>query len=163
MHERNLIVYFTRTGNTRHIAHIIAAFAGGRVLELQTVDAYPADYYECVEQSKIEIGNGYCPPLKEFELDMEDYDTVFIGSPIWCGTFAPAVNTFLMEHDLSGKVVIPFCTHGGGGQRNFTAHIRDVCSECDVRQTMVLFDDGEPGLANQIRRWLNQCRIVSYK
>lgn len=159
MSERSLIVYFTRTGNTRYIACAITAFTGARMLELQTVDTYPTDYYECVEQSKVEIGSGYCPPLKEYELDLEDYDTVFVGSPIWCGTYAPAVNTFFMEHDLSGKVIVPFCTHGGGGQKNFTAHIRDVCRECDVRETLVLFDDGEPGLVDQVRRWLARCRL----
>ena len=69
-----------------------------------------------VDQAKDEIRHGYHPTIKKDNVDLNSYDTVYLGSPIWWGTMAPPVMIFLSENDLDGKTILPFTTHGGGGR-----------------------------------------------
>lgn len=87
----------------------------------------------------------------QYDIDVADFDTVFIGSPNWLKTFAPPVLSFLRATDLSGKTIIPFCTHGGGGFGNM---IEEYQRECGASHVM-------PGLAtkgtytfSEVQRWL---------
>jgi len=66
-----------------------------------------------VEQGKQEIDHGFKPEIKPLSVNLGDYDTIIIGTPVWWYTYAPAVLTFLSEYDLSGKTIIPFVTNGG--------------------------------------------------
>ncbi|HOQ51880.1 MAG TPA: flavodoxin, partial [Candidatus Atribacteria bacterium] len=111
-----LIAYYSRSGNTRKLAQLIHQKVGGTVHEIQPEIPYPASYNATVEQAKKEIQAGFRPPLKTKIEHIEAYDTIFLGSPNWWSTIAPPVATFLEENDLSGKTIIPFCTHGGGGR-----------------------------------------------
>jgi flavorubredoxin len=80
-------------------------------LELKT--PYPDDYQEIVEQVDRENEAGYLPPLKTHIDNLKDYKTVFLGFPTWDMQLPPPMKSFLHQHDLSDKVVIPFNTHGG--------------------------------------------------
>jgi flavodoxin len=110
-----LVAYFSRSGNTRRIANLIQRQVGGTLYEIQPEEPYPDSYHAAVDQAKVEIQAGYKPALRSRLDDTESYDTVFVGSPNWWDTIAPPVATFLSENDLSGKTIVPFCTHGGGG------------------------------------------------
>ena len=95
-----LVVYYSRSGNTREIANQIHVLAGGDIVELQTVNPYPAEYRATTEQAKQELQSGYRPPLKTKISDITAYDVVFVGSPNWWGTFSMPVWTFLSEYNL---------------------------------------------------------------
>ncbi len=111
-----LVVYFSYSGNTREIANQIHESVGGDIFEIQTVDPYPSNYDAVVKQAKQEKEWGYKPALKTKIENIESYDVIFIGSPIWWGTIPQPVVTFLSEYNLSGKTIVPFCTHAGSGQ-----------------------------------------------
>jgi flavodoxin len=98
-----LIVYFSRTGNTREIAHQIHEMAGGRHRGTPDRGAYPNAYNEVVEQAREELRSGFNPALKTKVERIGSCDVVFVGSPNWWGTIAGPVKTFLSEYDLSGK------------------------------------------------------------
>lgn len=107
---RVLTVYYSWSENTKKIAERIHNCVGGDILRIEPVKSYPSDYRECVNQAIDEVRGKATPKLKPFSLDIAQYDTVFIGSPVWCGSFAPPIRSFLQQYSLSGKTLYPFCT-----------------------------------------------------
>jgi flavodoxin len=99
MAEHILIVYYSRSGNTRAIANLIHREVGGTIHEIQPEVPYPSSYNAAVDQAKKEIPAGYRPALRSTLAQVESYDTIFVGSPNWWNTIAPPVATFLSEHD----------------------------------------------------------------
>lgn len=108
-----LIVYFSRTGTTETVAKQIQQETAGDIFKIEIVNPYPEEYRATTNQAKRELDQGYLPPLKGKVENLDKYDTVFLGYPIWWGTMPMPVFTFLNENNLSGKKVIPFATHQG--------------------------------------------------
>ena len=111
-----LVVYFSRTGNTRVIAKQIRRAYDADLFEIQPTDPYPEDYETVVSQAQRERDAGYEPPLGATIPNIRSYDVIFLGFPIWGMTTPPVIRSFLSGHDLSGKTLIPFVTHGGYGR-----------------------------------------------
>ena len=124
---RPLVVYYSYSGITRRLAEDIALITDGNLRELKPQKPYSFSYNTAVKEARAEIEKGYCPPLLQGAEPIEDTDVIFVGSPNWLKTFAPPVLSFLRSVDLSGKTIIPFCTHGGGG---FGRMIEDYKREC---------------------------------
>lgn len=123
---RSLILYYTYHGNTQRIAERIHAAIGGDIARIDTVAPYTSDYDDVVAQGEREVKRGYLPPLKPMDIDLDRYDTVVLGTPVWWYTCSPAMRAFLTAHDLSGKTVYPFATNGGWLGRS----IRDMRALC---------------------------------
>lgn len=124
---RILIAYFSRAGenygvgvvskgNTAIIAELIAELTGGDLFEIEPITPYPSSYEETRVISMQELAENARPPIANAVGNMEEYDIVFMGYPIWCVDLPMIVYSFLESYDLSGKTVIPFNTHGGSGQ-----------------------------------------------
>lgn len=113
-----LIAYYSYSGNTKEVAEAIHEKIGGDIFEIKTEGSYPEAYRPMTQQAKKEIQDGYRPKLTTSVADISQYDIVFLGSPNWWGTITPQVSSFLAAYNLSGKTVIPFVTHGGGGVQN---------------------------------------------
>lgn len=112
-----LIVYYSQsnTKNTKTVAQWIQNQVGGDLFEITMVKPYSSNYYTVLKEAKKDLDGKINPPIKPFQGKIADYDLIFAGSPVWYGTFAPPLSTFLRSHDFTGKTMIPFCTHGGGG------------------------------------------------
>lgn len=109
-----LVVYYSWTnGNTREIAEELAEACDADIERIEVADPYPDDYDTVVNQARHEVETGYLPPIEPLQSDPADYRVVAVGTPTWWYTMAPAVATFLSEHDLSGKLVVPFMTNAG--------------------------------------------------
>lgn len=123
----------SRYGTTEYVANMIAENVGGDLHRIETVTPYTADFDELRDVNHDEMSRNYLPELKESNLDISAYDTVFIGYPVWATDVPQAVLSFLKEYDLSGKTVIPFCTHDGYGAGNSYQTIaeanREDCSK----------------------------------
>ncbi len=156
-----LVAYYSRSGNTRAIANHIADEVGGTICEIEPEVAYPSAYSAVVEQAKKEIQAGDKPRIRAQVDDTEAYDTVFIGSPNWWGTIAPPVATFLCEHNLSGRTVVPFCTHGGGGQQRVMKDIARLCPQSTVLDGLAVHEAGM-GKA-PVSEWLRKIGMTSRK
>lgn len=104
--------------NTRVIAGQIRRARNAALFEIKAATPYPEDYEETVAQAARETKAGYLPPLGHFVADLGQYDQVYLGFPIWGMTAPPVIRSFLRAHDLSGKQVMPFITHGGYGLGN---------------------------------------------
>lgn len=127
-----LIAYFSHTGNTKYAAEQIQKITGGTLFEIQPVKAYAGDYTKCVNRSREEIKKGIRPELKSKVQEIKKYDVVFVGSPNWWSTIAPPVATFLVSHDLSGKIIVPFVTHGGAGVSHSEDDVRKLCPKSTI-------------------------------
>jgi len=110
-----MVAYFSHSGNTREIANLIHKSVGGDIFEVQAQKPYPKEYDAVVKQARHELDSGYKPALKTKIKNIKAYDLIFIGYPSWWSTFPAPVKTFLSEYDLSGKTILPFCTHEGSG------------------------------------------------
>src|SRR6478672_3725653 len=113
--KKILIVYLSRTNNTKAIAEIIQRNVGGTLVALELEKPYPENYHETVQQVVKENETGYLPPLKTKIDSIEKYDFVFIGFPTWDMKMPPPMKSFLHEYNLGGKTVIPFNTNAGYG------------------------------------------------
>lgn len=125
MNKKILITYYSRTGNTRGIAEIIQNKVGGDLFQVETIEKYPEDYHEATEFAKKQIEKGIKVGI-ENNKNVSNYDIIFIGTPAWWGKMAPALNTFIEENDFSGKTVVPFITHGGGGKYSIDKDIENL-------------------------------------
>lgn len=138
-----LVAYFSRTGenysvgniekgNTHIIADMIAEKENADTFEITTVNKYPETYDECTEVAKKEKDENARHELVGTVENMEQYDTIFIGYPIWWGDMPMAVYTFLEAYDFSGKTIIPFCTHEGSGISGIPSSIQNICPDAKV-------------------------------
>lgn len=160
MTEHILIVYFSRSGNTRKIADLIRQEVGGIIHEIQPEVPYPNAYNVVVEQAKQEIQAGYKPALRSTLDHIEAYDTIFVGSPNWWSTIAPPVTTFLSEYDVSGKTIVPFCTHGGGGLGRIAQDIAELCPQSTVLSCLVIYGSGMGNTGAEVSAWLREVGIM---
>lgn len=110
---KNLILCYSYGGNTKRIAEMIQKKVGGDIFEIETAEPYTGSYNEIVDRGQREVNSGFMPKIKPLSFDAGEYDKVFLGTPVWWYTYAPAVKTFLHEYDLSGKDVFVFATNGG--------------------------------------------------
>ena len=154
--KKVLVAYYSHSGNTQAVAQQIARATGGELFRIETVQPYPDAYNRLVEQAQQEIQNGVLPELKTTVPDMAQYDVVFVGSPNWLGTYVPAVKSFLAQYDFSGKQLVPFFTHGGGGMQNCESDMH-----AQLPQAAFLPAGAFPGRsggadADKLAGWLNK-------
>lgn len=102
-------------GNTQYVAQLIQKMTGGDIFRIEPRKPYPTDHRILVKLAKEEKKRNYRPPLAERIENMDPYGTVFLGYPNWWADLPMVMYSFLESHDLSGKTVIPFNTHGGSG------------------------------------------------
>ena len=125
-----LVAYFSLTETTKKVAQEIAELEEADLFEIVPEQPYTAadlDWRDTTSRSTVEMNDPNARPAMVGEVEnMEAYDTVFIGFPIWWGREPSVVDTFLDAHDLAGKVIIPFCTSGGSGMGNTSERINNL-------------------------------------
>lgn len=110
-----LVLYYSQTGNTKTVAEEFATKLGADIEEIVASKPYDGDFQATIGRCMQEREQGIVPEIQPITADLSQYDIIFIGYPIWFGTYAPPVAAFLNQADLSGKKVVPFCTFGSGG------------------------------------------------
>lgn len=158
---KTLIVFFSWGGNTRAVAGQIHDLIGGDMVEVETVVPYPDTYEEVTKIAPVELANDFRPELKTKVDNMEEYDILIVGTPIWGSHLAPAMKSFLASYDLSGKTIAPFCTHGGSGTAQSVNDIRSVCPDnVTVLESLAIYGTRVASSRNDVERWLNRIGII---
>lgn len=144
--KKVLVAYFSYSGTTKGVAEVLSSEIGADLFEVAPKEDYSSLYL----QSNMEIRGGKRPELSSSVENIEEYDIIFIGYPVWFHAEPAPINSFLESYDLTGKLIIPFCTSGGS----------------DIDETMPTFLDSCEGLAvygerrisgsSQIGRWLTE-------
>lgn len=126
-----LVAYFSATGTTEKLAERVASVLKANIFEIKPKEPYTRDDLNWNNQnsrSSKEMNNrSFRPEIKEKLANIEDYDTIYIGFPIWWYIAPTIINTFLESYDLTGKTIIPFATSGGSGMGNTNKELKDSC------------------------------------
>lgn len=149
--NNTLIAYYSLSQNTENLALKIAKQTGGTIRELIPDKDYSFDYNTAAKEVRNQISRGFCPKLISGNEQIDDYLTIFIGTPNWFKTVAPPVMSFLKQHDFTGKTIIPFCAHGGGGFGQIEIDIAKECSKSIILPGIAV--NGILGL-DEIKNWL---------
>ena len=110
-----LVLYYSQTSNTKTVAQEIATRLNADIEEITLEEPYDTAFQATIDRCKTDREKGILPEIKPLKSNVADYDWIFIGYPIWFGTYAPPIASLLEKVDLSDKKVVPFCTFGSGG------------------------------------------------
>lgn len=158
---KTLVAYFSYTGHTRGIAERMKALTGGELYELRPAVPYSDDYDTTEAQGRKETRDGYHPPLAGEPMDLNGYDTIFLGTPNWFNTIAPPVAAFLADNELAGKTIIPFCTNGGGGLGRIVTDICKLAGGATVLDALSIYEDGGARAEDSVKNWLKKNGLKS--
>lgn len=158
-----LIAYFTRSGNTETLADSIQEKTGGTKFKIETVRDYPEDYSGVYDEAMKEQRENARPELKTRVDHMADYDTVFVGYPIWHGDTPMAIRSFLESYDFSGKKVIPFCSSGSSRPDTSYASVRASASGAEVLDGFWTRGADVGNAADEINQWIDGLEIIQKK
>lgn len=151
---RTLVAFFTRSGNTRVVAGLIHRSMPSDLLEIQPAVGYPADYLETVAKARQERDDGVEPALRTAISSMDRYDTVYLGFPIWGETAPPIIRSLLSRHDMSGKTIVPFITHGGYGLGSSLRVLASHAPNARILEPFVMEADQERRTMESVNAWL---------
>lgn len=133
-----LVAYFSATGTTEKLAERVASVLKADIFEIKPKEPYTRDDLNWNNQnsrSSKEMNNrSFRPEIKEKIANIEDYDTIYIGFPIWWYIAPTIINTFLESYDLTGKTIIPFATSGGSGMGNTNKELKDSCKGAILKE-----------------------------
>lgn len=171
--KRILIVYVSRTGNTKAVAQIIQKETGGDLVALELINPYPENYQAIVAQVAHENETGFLPPLKTKIDSIGKYDLVFVGFPTWGMQLPPPMKSFLKQYNLRGKTVVPFNTNAGYGIGSTFQTVKALCPNSTVlegytikggieRDGILLVIEGakERQAQAEIKTWLKKIEII---
>ncbi|MVM30880.1 flavodoxin [Spirosoma sp. HMF4905] len=171
--QKVLIVYLSRTNNTKAIAELIHKQVGGTLVALELEKPYPENYQATVQQVAKENETGYLPPLKTKIDNIQQYDLVFVGFPTWGMQLPPPMKSFLRQYNLSGKTVIPFNTNGGYGIGSTFQTVKELCPSSNVlegftmrggseRDGQLLVIQGEKATEAEtaVKNWLRKLKVL---
>ena len=174
LERKVLIVYLSRTNNTKAVAEFIHEEIGGTLVPIELERPYPDDYRTTVDQVARENETGYLPPLKTKIERIEQYDVVFIGFPTWGMQLPPPMKSFLKEYNLKGKTVVPFNTNAGFGFGSSFATLKELCPDSTVLEGftttggierdgiyLAIKDERAKEVRSEVRDWLRRIMVLS--
>lgn len=153
---KTLVAYLTRSGNTRVIAETLQRQLGADLFEIRPARPYPADYEQHVAQATRERDSGFEPPLAARVDNIARYNEIYLGFPIWGATTPPPIRSFLKAHDVGGRTLRPFITHGGYGVGEAPSVLASHAPAARIEDAFVLEADQERRTLNQVRDWLGR-------
>lgn len=155
-----LVIFYSLQGNTRFIAESIKDITGGDLQELKPIkDIKSGKFMKYVWGGK-QVVTGKKPALKSIDKNPDDYDIIFIGTPIWASRYTPAINSFLDKKRISGKKIALYCCHAGGGNgKAFKMLMEQLKGDNEILSVMEfknpLKDDKEDVKA-RVKKWIEE-------
>ena len=164
MNQKALIVYFSHAGenysvgnievgNTKIVADYISEITGASQFEIVAEKDYDMPYMELIKVAQDEARAGELPAYKG-DVDVTPYDVIFIGGPIWWGTYPQVMFSFFKDHDLSGKTVIPFTTHEGSGLASTVQDVKKAWPKATVRDGFAIYGHEVRSGKAKVEKWL---------
>lgn len=154
-----LIAYFSWGGNTRGIAEEIQRQTDADLFEIQMVEPYSTDYNTVLDQAQQDQNEQARPELSAHVENMEQYDTIILGYPNWWASIPMPIASFLEEYDFSGKTILPFCSHGGGGLGQSQTAIAKLVPNAVMAEGLAINYSGGSGMPDDVAAWLKQNNI----
>ena len=130
--QKSLVLYYSETGTTKTVAQELQKQLGADIEAVEAVEPYSGDFQATIERSGRERESGETPAIKPLTKDLAKYDVIFLGYPIWFGTYAMPIATLVKEQDFAGKTIVPFCTFGSGGLNSSTDALKKALPKATV-------------------------------
>ena len=140
-------------GNTKIVADYISEIIGADQFEIVTHKYDGMAYTPLIKLAQEEADNGELPEY-EGDVDLSQYDTVFIGGPVWWGTYPQVMFTFFRDYDLNGKTIIPFTTHEGSGLASCVEDVKRAYPNADVKPGFAIYGHDVRSGRNKVEKWL---------
>ena len=164
--KKALVVFFSHAGdnyavgnievgNTKIVADYISEFTGADQFEIKTKKYDGMAYTPLTELAKEEQQNGELPPF-EGKVDVSKYDVIFIGGPVWWGTYPQVMFTFFKKYDLNGKTIIPFTTHEGSGLGSCVKDVKKAYPNANVQQGFSIYGHDVRTGKERVEKWLKK-------
>ena len=157
--SRALVACFSRSGNTRVVAGLLRRAYAADAFDIEPALAYPEEYLATVEQARIERDRGLQPALKATVQDIASYETVLLGFPIWGQTAPPIIRSFLAAHDLAGKQLVPFITHGGYGAGDSQQVVAQHAPRARLQPAFLMQGEQERQVMERVNDWLRKAPV----
>lgn len=158
--RRALTVFHSESGNTKALAGIIQAQLGGDLAEISPAVPYSADYDTATLEARRQLITGRRPANRPLPVDVASYDVICVGSPLWWGTLSVPVITFLTDHDLAGKTVVPFSTNGGGSRDKTFDDVNMICANAKVLEGFKIGGSRAAGARSEVAAWLSRIGLA---
>ena len=159
--QKILIACFSWGGNTRGIARQIQQKTGADLFESELVQPYSSNYNTCLDEALRDQRANARPALKTHVSSIAQYDVIMLGYPNWWASIPAPIASFLEEYDLSGKTIIPFCSHGGGRFGQSLTAIAKLEPRAKIGSALSVHYSGGSSLANDITAWLRKNGITA--
>ena len=164
MDDKALVIFFSHAGenysvgnievgNTKIVADYISEITGADQFEIIAEKSYDMPYMDLIKVAQDEAKTGELPAYKG-DVDVAPYDVIFIGGPIWWGTYPQVMFTFFKDHDLSGKTVIPFTTHEGSGLASTVQDVKKAWPEATVKDGFAIYGHEVRTGKAKVEQWL---------
>lgn len=154
-----LVAYYSRTGNTHEVATQIQEATEGDVFEVRPVISCPEDYAACKDFASNQKETNARPEVIDTVENMDDYDVVFVGYPIWLGTMPMHMFTFLEAYDFSGKTIVPFSTSGSSGIEQSESDIANLVPESNILEGLGVKGDDVAQSNDSVVKWISELNI----
>ena len=142
-----------KVGNTKIVADYITELTGADQFEIVTHKYDGMAYGPLTELAKQEQQQGELPPY-EGDIDLTPYSTIYIGGPVWWGTYPQVMFTFFRDHDLSGKTIVPFTTHEGSGLGRCVRDVKKAYPKATVLAGFDIYGHDVRTGRNKVEKWL---------
>ena len=152
--QKKLVLYYSENGTTKAVAEEIQKQLGADIEAIEAVEPYSGDFQATIQRSGKERESGQSPAIKPLAKKIADYDVIFLGYPIWFGTYAMPIVTLVKEQDFAGKTVVPFCTFGSGGLNTSTADLKKALPKATIQDGYGVRTARVASAAKELNRFL---------
>lgn len=130
--EKVLVLYYSQTETTKVVAQELQKLLGADIEEIEAVKPYDGDFMATIQRGQQEMNQNSYPEIKPLKSNLKDYDVIFLGFPVWFGTYANPVVTLVKQESFAGKKIVPFCTFGSGGLNTSSDNLKKALPEATI-------------------------------
>lgn len=152
--NKALIIYFSHSNNIKQIAEWIQGETNADIIRIEPETTYPSGYQQTIDEMSRQNKAKILPPFKKVDVNIQDYDTIFFGYPIWDMRLPPVLRTFLRDNDFSGKTILPINTHAGYGMGKSVSEIKEFAPKAKVTDALSIRDSNVKDARNEVEKWI---------
>ena len=154
--QKALVLYYSETGTTKTVAEELQKQLGADIESIECVKPYSGNFQETMQRGQREMQSGEMPELKPLKSKIANYDVIFLGYPIWFGTYANPIATLVKNNDFAGKTIVPFCTFGSGGLNTSSDALKKELSKAKVQEGYGVRTARVAAAAKELDRFLKE-------
>lgn len=132
--QKMLVLYYSETGTTKTVAEELQKQLNADIESIEAVEPYSGNFQGTIQRGQREMQSGEWPAIKPIQKKIADYDIIFLGYPIWFGTYANPIVTLIKENDFAGKTIVPFCSFGSGGLNTSTDALKKALPKATIKE-----------------------------